>query len=105
MAFMLDKHRIVSLDCPAEDIRLLPVHDTRCRVFRHRERLQNALRDYFGTFGAAGCISVLLRSLRVGVRPAGASRNLAIFKGFVGRSAENLTRTDHFGELVRTPPR
>jgi hypothetical protein len=76
-----------------------------CRVLRHRERLQNALRDYFGTFGAAECISVPLRSTKTGEHTAGTSRNLAIFKGFYGRNAEGLTRADHFGELVRTPPR
>jgi hypothetical protein len=72
---------------------------------RHRERPWNKLRDYSGTFGAAGCISVPFRSTNGGEHTTSAFQKPLIFKALVARSAENLTRADHFGELVRTPPR
>jgi hypothetical protein len=58
----------------------------RCRV--HREHPQNALRGYFGTFGAAGCISVPFRSNKGGERTTGDFQKPFILKGLAARSAE-----------------
>jgi hypothetical protein len=50
----------------------------------HRERLQNALRDFFGTFGAAGCISVPFRSTNGDDCTAVVFQKPLVIKGFAG---------------------
>jgi hypothetical protein len=53
-----------------------------------RERLQNMVRDFFGTFGAAGCALVPFRSNNGGERATGALKKPFMIKGLAVRSAD-----------------
>jgi len=53
-----------------------------------RERLQNIVRDFFGTFGAAVCTLVPFCSNKGGEHTTGAFQKPFIIKGLAARSAE-----------------
>jgi hypothetical protein len=53
-----------------------------------RERLQNIVREYFGTFGAAVCTLVPFRSNKGGERTTGVFQKPFMIKGLAARSAE-----------------
>jgi hypothetical protein len=65
-----------------------------------RERLQNMVRDFFGTFGAAGCALVPFRSLNGGGHAAGALRKVPGIKGFLDPFAASRKMGDQPGKLV-----
>ena len=70
--------------------RAVPNGDAPMQIGRRNacERLQNIVRDFFGTFGAAVCGLVPFRSNNGGERAATAFQKPFIIKGLAARSAE-----------------